>query len=71
MRYEAEPSIDPFEIYRLPFGVIMVILAIYFLILEYLKMRFVNYRTKGDLSIYLMIIFHLMNLATFTLNFSG
>jgi hypothetical protein len=48
----------------------MVAFALYFLILEFLKMRFVNYRTSSDISIYLMIFFHLLNLATFTLNYT-
>jgi hypothetical protein len=46
----------------------MIALALYFLILEFLKMRFVNYRTSSDISIYLMIFFHLLNLTTFALN---
>jgi hypothetical protein len=32
-------------------------------------MRFVNYRTSSDISIYLMISFHLLNLTTFALNY--
>ncbi len=48
---------------------IMVLFALYFLILEFLKMKFVDYRTKSDVSIFLMIIFHFLNLITFTLNF--
>ncbi len=47
----------------------MVALALYFLILEFLKMRFVNYRTSYDVSIYLMVLFHLLNLTTFAVNF--
>lgn len=47
----------------------MVLFALYFLILEFLKMRFVEYRTKSDVSIYLMITFHILNLTTFMLNF--
>ena len=53
----------------MPAGVLMVLFALYFLIIEFLKMRFVEYRTKSDVSIYLMISFHLLNLTTFALNF--
>jgi hypothetical protein len=53
----------------LPAGWVMVALALYFLILEFLKMRFVNYRTSYDVSIYLMVLFHLLNLTTFAVNF--
>jgi hypothetical protein len=51
-----------------PAGYIMVFFALYFLILEYLKMKFVEYRTSSDVSIYLMIIFHFLNLITFVLD---
>lgn len=47
----------------------MVLFAVYYLVIEYLKMRFVEYRTKSDISIYLMILFHLLNITTFALNF--
>jgi hypothetical protein len=46
----------------------MVFFALYFLVIEYLKMRFVEYKTKSDISIYLMISFHLLNLITYILN---
>jgi hypothetical protein len=46
----------------------MIALALYFLILEFLKMSFVKYRTSSDISIYPMIFFHFLNLTTFALN---
>ena len=46
----------------------MVLFAVYFLIIEFLKMKFVEYRTKSDVSIYLMIFFHLLNLITYILD---
>jgi hypothetical protein len=48
----------------------MVFFALYFLIIEFLKMKFVEYRTSSDVSIYLMIIFHFLNLITFVLNYA-
>jgi hypothetical protein len=46
----------------------MCLFALYFLALEFLKMKAVEYRTKNDYSIYLMVVFHLINIGTFLLN---
>jgi hypothetical protein len=46
----------------------MCLFALYFLILEFLKMKAVEYRTKNDYSIYLMVVFHLINMVTYLLN---
>jgi hypothetical protein len=51
-----------------PAGYLMLFFAIYFLIIEYLKMKFVEYRTSSDVSIYLMITFHFLNIITFLLD---
>ena len=68
MQYEQDPTSYIFDYFREPAGYLMVVFAIYFLIIEYLKMKFVNYRTRSDVSIYLMITFHFLNLITFILN---
>ena len=69
MKFEQDPSAFYIESIRFPAGCIMVAFAFYFLILEFLKMRFVSYRTSSDVSIYLMVLFHLLNLTTYALNF--
>ncbi len=68
--YELDPSSYILDKFRDPAGYLMAVFAVYFLIIEYLKMRFVDNRTKSDVSIYLMITFHLLNLITFILNFT-
>ena len=68
MQYEQDPSAYILDNIRLPAGVLMVLFAVYFLVIEFLKMRFVEYRTKSDVSIYLMIFFHFLNLITYILD---
>lgn len=69
MEYETNPGSNYLNRIRMPAGIIMVILGVYFLLLEFLKMKFVNFRTATDYSVYLMVLFHVLILTTFALNF--
>ena len=69
MEYETNPDSNYLNHIRMPAGIIMVILGVYFLLLEFLKMKFVNFRTATDYSVYLMVLFHVLILTTFALNF--